>query len=136
MQVQPLLALPKSIHPRYVLEGVWEGYIAKLLGRWILHRGQIVNSPLHQYPLCAIGVWVISEDVSLKKQTSYHSHKFATGFSDMEPQRGQSAPKIYSVAKDITKVVALVGHSRFSQGSWEYQFIPHFPGQHVSHQVI
>ena len=84
----------------------------------------------------AIGGGVICNDVSLRQQPTCHSHKFATGLSHMEPQRGQSTPKVYHMAKDIAQVVALARHARFSQGSWEYQFIPHFLGQHMPHQVI
>ena len=90
---RPLVAPPKSIHLRYVPGRVQEGYITKLLGRRIHHGGQIVNGPLYQYPLHPIGGWVISKDISLQQQTSCDSHKFATGFSDAEPQRGQSTPR-------------------------------------------
>ena len=92
--------------------------------------------PMYWYPLCAIGGWVISKDISLKHQTVCHSHKFTAGFSHAESQMGQSTPKVYCAAKDIAKVVALAGHTRLSQGNWEYQFIPHFLGWHALHQVI
>ena len=85
---RPPAGLPKSIHLRYVFRRVWEGYIAKLPGRLIFCRGQIINSPPRQYPLHAIGGWVISEDISLKQQTLCYSHKFTAGLSDAEPERG------------------------------------------------
>ena len=105
------MVLPKLIHPGYVLGGLQECYVTELLGGGVLHWGQIIDSPPHWYPLHAITGRVISEEMSLKQQSSCHPHNFATGLCDAEPQRGQSITKVYGTANDIAKVSAPVGRT-------------------------
>ena len=110
-----LVALPELIYPMCVLGGVQDGYITKFPGRQVLHRGQIINSPPHWYSLCTIGGWIIGKDVPFEQQTSCHTYKLTAQVSNMESQRGQNNPKVHSVAKDIAKVTASEGCTRFSQ---------------------